>query len=379
MSELHNTASAAKIRQALLATASAFVLVASISDATLAADRPTVWIEGGWHFEDVMGDADLFVPPLDAEARANGLPSLTAVENTLGHTYGAEGSVSFQPKGSDWVFTASARYGRSQTIRRMAVDKIISGPPLKQSTFQSGALGVETVTPTYTIYADHSFKNSEAHVIADFQVGKDVGIGLFGRGTDTVISFGARYAQMNAASKGHSYANPQASFSQFAITFGTFHKYAIKIPNQRSAAFMERTDNLHAIGPSLSMKNTTGLLGTPEEGQLALDWGVNAALLFGRQKAKTSHHSTVRYFPSVDALPTVQTNPPVNRTRSRMVTVPNIGGFAALSYRFPNAMLSAGYRADFFFGAKDSGLETRTTADVGFHGPFATVSIGIGG
>jgi hypothetical protein len=379
MSELQNSSNAANLRQALLATASALGLVASLPGAALAADRPTVWIEGGWHFEDVIGDADLFVPPLDAEARANGLPSLTALENTLGHTFGAEGSVSFQPTGSEWVFTASARYGRSQTIRRIAVDTMISGPPLKQSTFQSGVFGFETVTPTYTIYADHSFRNRESHVIADFQVGKDVGIGLFGRGTDTVISFGARYAQMNAASKGHSYANPQASFSQLAITFGTFHKYGIKIPNQRSAAFMERTDNLHAIGPSLSMKNTTGLLGTPEEGQLAFDWGVNAALLFGRQKAKTSHHSTVRYFPSVDALPTVQTNPPVNRTRSRMVTVPNIGGFAALSYRFPNAKLSAGYRADFFFGAKDSGLETRTTADVGFHGPFATVSIGIGG
>jgi hypothetical protein len=62
-----------------------------------------------------------------------------------------------------------------------------------------------------------------------------------------------------------------------------------------------------------------------------------------------------------------------------MVTVPNIGGFAALSYRFPNAKLSAGYRADFFFGAKDSGFETRSTTDVGFHGPYATISIGLGG
>jgi hypothetical protein len=70
--------------------------------------------------------------------------------------------------------------------------------------------------------------------------------------------------------------------------------------------------------------------------------------------------------------------PPVNRTRSRMVVIPNIGGFAALSYRFPNAKLSAGYRADFFFGARDSGFETRSTADVGFHGPFATISIGLG-
>ena len=37
------------------------------------------------------------------------------------------------------------------------------------------------------------------------------------------------------------------------IMFG--HEY------QRSAAFVDRTDNLHALGPSFSIKNTTGLLG----------------------------------------------------------------------------------------------------------------------
>ncbi len=60
------------------------------------------------------------------------------------------------------------------------------------------------------------------------------------------------------------------------------------------AAFVERSESLHALGPSLSMKNTTGLLGTVEDGQLELDWGVNAAVLFGRQKTKTSHHSTIQ-------------------------------------------------------------------------------------
>jgi hypothetical protein len=381
MSELHNTQNATNIRQTLLATASAFALVAyaSLPQAALAADkdRPTIWIEGGWHFESVSGDADPFVPPLDAEARATGLPSLTAIENSLGRTYGAEGSISFQPKGSDWVFIASARYGRSQTTRRIISNKIVAGPPLKKSEFQSGAFSTVTITPTFAAYASHSVNNSEAHAIADFQVGKDIGIGLLGHGTDTVIGFGARYAQMNAKSKAHSYANPDVTFSQGYVGTAGFHKYYIKFPNHRSAALAERTDNLHALGPSLSLKNTTELLGTVDEGQVALDWGVNAAVLFGRQKAKTSHHSTVSYVKGT-AVQSVNAYPPVNRTRSRMVVIPNIGGFAALSYRFPNAKLSAGYRADFFFGARDSGFETRSTADVGFHGPFATISIGLG-
>ncbi|HVT23303.1 MAG TPA: hypothetical protein VHD95_01645 [Rhizomicrobium sp.] len=382
MSELHNSSNAANIRQTLLATASALVLVAAVPEAALAAgkDRPTIWIEGGWHFESVTGDADTFAPPLDASTVASGFPSLTALENELGRTYGAEGSISFHPHGSDWVFTASARYGRTRTTRRLINQQTIVGPQLKKSFFQSG-WSVATATPTFPAYATHNIKNSESHAIADFQVGKDVGIGLFGYGTDTVVSFGARYAQMNANSKGNSFADPVAMFEQGEFVFGPLHLYYVRALHHASAAVMERSDSLHALGPSLSMKNTTGLLGTVEDGQIALDWGVNAALLFGRQKAKTSHHSTVRDYggPSGTAVQAIHTYTPVNRTRSRMVTVPNIGGFAALSYRFPNAKLSAGYRADFFFGARDGGFDTRSTTDVGFHGPFATISVGLGG
>lgn len=382
MSELHNSSNAVNIRQTLLATASALVLIAAVPEAALAAgkDRPTVWIEGGWHFESVTGDADTFAPPLDASTVASGFQSLTAIENELGRTYGAEGSLSFHPHGSDWVFSASARYGRTRTTRRLISLQTVVGPQLKQSVF-NGGWSVATATPTFPAYATHNIKNTESHAIADFQVGKDVGIGLLGGGTDTVISFGARYAQMSATSKGNSLADPNAVFEQAKFPFGPKYLYYVRALHHASAAFMERSDSLHALGPSLSINNTTGLLGTVDDGQLALDWGVNAALLFGRQKATTSHHSSVRDYggPSGTAVQAIHTYAPVNRARSRMVTVPNVGGFAALSFRFSNAKLSAGYRGDFFFGARDGGFETRNTTDVGFHGPFATLSVGLGG
>jgi hypothetical protein len=106
-------------------------------------------------------------------------------------------------------------------------------------------------------------------------------------------------------------------------------------------------------------------------------WSVPSS--YPRQKANNTHNSTIRYFRGGGAGQTLYVQPPVTHSRSHMVTIPNIGGFAGLSYRFPNAKISAGYRADFFFGAKDSGLETRSTTDVGFHGPYATISIGLGG
>ena len=63
----------------------------------------------------------------------------------------------------------------------------------------------------------------------------------------------------------------------------------------------------------------------------------------------------------------------------RRVAVPNLGGFAALSYRFTNAKISAGYLADFFFGAMDGGLDTHRSVTTAFHGPFAKISVGLGG
>jgi len=59
--------------------------------------------------------------------------------------------------------------------------------------------------------------------------------------------------------------------------------------------------------------------------------------------------------------------------------VPNLGGFAGLSFKYPNAKVSVGYRADFFFGAMDGGIDAHKSYDRDFYGPFATVSIGLGG
>ncbi len=50
-----------------------------------------------------------------------------------------------------------------------------------------------------------------------------------------------------------------------------------------------------------------------------------------------------------------------------------------LSYRYKNAKISFGYRADFLFGAMDGGIDSYKSETRGFYGPFATVSIGLGG
>jgi len=394
MSELINTQNKpANIRLGLLATTSAIVLAACVASVTEvnAADRPTLWIEGGWHFDNVTGSNETFVPPLDSLTTAGypseptdanflgqgsgGFPSFTDMENVLGRSSGVEGSISFQPKGSNWIFNVSARYGRTHSKRNIVQRKDIAGEPA-YITYLSGIRNLKT--PTHTNYVEQSADNTEAHTILDFKVGRDVGLGLFGERTESVLSFGARYVQMNTTSKGHSYAAPAVRFYHLKTHYFGGVKYYNAAFHQKSSSFLQRYSSLRALGPSLSWSNTTGLWGDVPDGQLAVDWGVNAALLFGRQKAKVHHDSAATNFHGTQTLHYTQLGT-VNRTQSRRVIVPNLGGFAGLSYRFPNAKLSAGYRADFFFGAMDRGLDTRESVTTGFHGPYATISIGLGG
>ncbi len=400
MSELiiQNGQNNINIRFGLLATTSAIVLVACVATVqeAIAADRPTVWIEGGWYFDSVTGSGDAIVPPLDGLTTsgfsstptasnfyvqgAGGFPSFTEMERALGKSQGAEGSISFQPKGSAWIFNLSGRYGRAHAKNRLDQRREVTGDP---SYTKSALLGTRPYTPHHTNYVIQASDNKEAHVILDFQVGKDIGIGLFGGQMESVLSAGVRYAQMSTSSNGHSYAQPDARFyGHGGINILGKYQYIIRPNTHNSATIQQRIGSFRGVGPSLSWNNTTGLAGDVADGQLALDWGANAALLFGRQKSKVNYSTSAHYNQITAGLgqtASITHHNTVNRTQSRRVTVPNLGGFAALSYRFTNAKISAGYRADFFFGAMDGGLDSHKSVITGFHGPFAKIAIGLGG
>jgi len=407
MSELIIQNKQKNIRLHLLATASAIVLAACVAtgEKAQAAERPTVWIEGGVYLDNITGSNGTFVPPLDSITTngfadtptdpnflgqaSGGFPSFTNMENVLGRSVGAEGSLSFQPSGSDWVFNISASYGRTHSKRHILESEKNTGEPAYATGIHPGGFGQHLVTPAYVNYVDQATDNTEAHTIIDFKVGKDVGLGLFGHSTESIFSFGARYVQMNMTSNGHSFAQPGEQFYRFKT--GSFGKYAVGGIHQNSQSLLRRYSDLHALGPALSWSNTTGLWGDVADGQIALDWGANAAVLFGRQKAKVAHETTIHksqdhllynilFGTTQIALNQISARSgSAHRTETHRVTVPNLGGFAALSYRFPRAKLSVGYRADFFFGAMDRGLDTHQSVTTGYHGPFATVSIGLGG
>jgi hypothetical protein len=390
MSELINTGTAqAQGRLQLLGTASALALLVALPATAqeASASRPTVWIEGGYQFEGVTGSETLFHAPLEAVTRANGLPVLSDIASDLSLSRGAEGRITFQPKGSDWSLSLSGRFGRGHSVRKTYGEKEFVGPPMKW-TINPSPTGFyyydKTVSPVGTAYAEQRSETTESHAIVDFQVGRDVGVGILGRSTEVVVGFGARYAQFSRRGAASGHGAPDLEFENIKSP-GLIvpYKYKIWVNNYASATRVERETNLHAIGPALSMNNTTRLFGDEEGGALNLDWGANASLLFGRQRAETSHQATAKVVPNLYGsagnfgMTGNIAAAPITSRRSRTVTIPNLGGFAGLSYRFTNAKLSAGYRADFFFGAMDRGLDTAKSTTTGFHGPFATISVGL--
>lgn len=394
MSELINKHdNCSTIRWKLMAGVSAAALIASGIAATeaLASDdgsRPSVWIELGTQLEQPSGgDA-----PFNSHFYNHLDPSFTSpakFQGELPRAIGPEAKLSFQPAGSDWTVSASIRYGRA-TSKRSTQEKTNPAPLHKVGKYYSASgayicCSSKPVTPHIVEFADTQAKHQESYLIVDFQVGKDVGLGFLGRDSSSVFNAGIRFAQfvskssvsVKARTDIHHY-NYIAAFypyfmSQYPQKYGPgtgFKTFSVVAQSKRS---------FQALGPSISWDASATLAGRDDSTRLTLDWGVNAALLFGRQKARTHHESSGHDVPyKIQPYQLTYTNQ-ANRTGSRNVTVPNIGGMAGFSIRFPNAKVSLGYRADFFFGAMDTGSDVRSTSDVGFHGPFASVSIGLGG
>jgi iron complex outermembrane receptor protein len=228
-------------------------------------------------------------------------------------------------------------------------------------------------------------RNDEQHLIADFQAGKDVGLGMFGdKNATSVFSLGIRYAQFSNKTNISLKSDPDWHFHLKYIYGATFAQQAFH--TNRASLTAERS--FHGIGPTLSWDASLPFAGNSRDGELSFNGGVNAAVLFGRQRTTIDHQMSRQYCPpqvvpispSGAGIAYVTYQPPaVHHTRVRTVVVPNVGGFVGATFRIENFKVSAGYRADLFFGAMDGGIDAARKENVGFYGPFATVSVGIGG
>ena len=370
-----------KIRTGLLATASSIALLGYVCAANevLAASgddgRPILWIEFGGQAEHTGDAPELFAPPFFNLSPPTVLSVLTRSQQFPPYSNGFEGKISFQPEDADWILSAGIRYGRSGSVRHLHHQTAGLGPV--PFTFEGK---YKYHTPYKVVYADVHSATRESHAILDFQAGKDLGLGLFGAHGESVVSAGVRFAQFVADSHATIHARPIYSLGDHVgipgfLSFPTFHQATY-------SAAVHSARNTRAIGPSLTWNASVPVAGDSSGMMLNVDWGVNGAVLFGRQRASV-HHQTKGYYHKgiADQTPKYAhgyTNPPTNHTRSRNVAIPNAGAFVGLSLKSPHAKLSLGYRADFFFGALDGGIDTRKSQNREFYGPFASISIGLG-
>jgi len=399
MSELITTRRHADLRWQLLATVSALTLTAYVSSTAAAkaedAGRPTVWIELGAQLEHLSGVdkpfAAGFYDRLD--------PSFTSpaeFQNALPLAIGPEGKITVEP-GNSWVFSADIRYGRAGN-RRDRQQKTQPGNFYNVYKYQTGPAAYNrkcchtyTVIPNRDNFVDVQSQHQETHLILDFQAGKDVGLGLFGGSGSSVISAGVRFAQLQTkssvsvkAATDLEHYNQFTAFPSFSFVHQAYpQKYSLGTRFRVYSVAAESARSFRGIGPSLSWDASATLAGDPDSSELTFEWGVNAALLFGKQKVKTDHQSSGGYVSRAGYVPVIYaplyTHPLRHYTRSRNVTVPNVGGMAGFSIKWPNAKISMGYRAGVFFGAMDTGWDTRRTSTTSFYGPFATISVGLGG
>ena len=348
---------------------------------------PQAWIQLGGNFAQLADEWQHYNPSFLAQTPA-GLPSLAQLEKKPAASFDWQGKISIQPKDSDWVLNAGVRYGRSGVNKTL--HKSQDGPIQTVPVTSFGCLAIYGAAPGCQAMkqsqevVDGQARSTKEHLILDFTVGKDVGIGSFGKGT---ISAGARLARFDTKTNSDFKMQPPHFF---AGTIGI-------LPSNVTNFFISSSDlfegiahenrNFHGVGPEVTWGAEQPVWGDVDGGQLTVDWGVNAAVLFGQRRAQLHQSTSDLHCQSgitighpcgvgVGAnLPFTTTTKVISRSHS--VSVPNLGGYIGASMRYRNSKISFGYRADTFFNAMDGGQDTEKTYNRGFYGPYLNVSLGL--
>ncbi len=384
MSELINARNRTMgFRACLLANVSSLALLGWTGMATTVSadeDHPTVWIELGGQFERLDGAPQIFSAPFFDKATPADLAVLVGSQRPPLYSNGFDGKVAFTPNGSDWVFSAAVRYGKANIARQLHHQT--SAVPVHFTINHN----IDTHTAIRSQFGDAEADSRESHTIVDFQAGKDVGLGLFSAHGSSVVSAGVRFAQFTTSSHATLHARPFYSTGPGFTKPGKYKNAHNEKFEQTYTAVVKSNRNVRIVGPALSWDASMPVVGNGSDMTFNFDWGVNAAVLFGRQLAEV-HHQTTGYHYSRHKYGLANfgthhggyAHAPADQDRSRTVTIPNVGGFAGATLKFSNIKFSLGYRGDFFFGAMDEGLDTARKTNVGFYGPFAKISFGVGG
>jgi len=306
------------------------------------------------------------------------LDPLVTQNRDLDHGDGRELKLTWRPEGP-WRVSGDVRYGRtnSDTARRhseIAEETVcvLRGPICDPAVYE--ALNAYGLLQTPKSWSDSSARSGEEHLFADFNIGREVGLGSV---SSSRVELGLRYAQFESTTQVAMNGIPHMDVPEaFA--------YYIAVHDQHTAVLAaDRT--FEGFGPTLSWDAAIGLLGSEEAGHLDVDWRLRAGVLFGKQRTNVngfeqSTHFEESYFVHLTPEAEVLNDPvPVEVHRSQSVSVPLVDLSLGLSYEVGRMKVGAGYRWERYFGVLDVGYDEHKDADRTIDGPYFKVAVGFGG
>jgi iron complex outermembrane receptor protein len=355
----------------------------------------------------IMPYADVFSGDLDPARQQR---------DDLDWTAGGQMRVTYRPEGSPWTLSGGVRYGRvGKSTGRLRqeevtgdavcrfktsdaftpylpgvdlgfIGKLFCDPQYGPITKDIPPFGPKYLTNRYnsnyviapTNRLSTSTDRREDHMIVDFDVGKDMGLGAFGPG-ESSLRAGLRSADFKSRITGDMRAVPDVVLPDDGwVKYNTtFHQYI--------ASFDARRE-FKGAGPTLSWEASRAMLGDKEAGQLDVDWSITGGALYGKQKTAISGAQGSDYFnakyPTKDyvlqGLP-APAQTPFAMQRTKSVLAPVLDLSLGLSFNVPGVKLSTGYRWERYFNVLDAGFAEHKSYDRTIDGPYFKVSIGFGG
>jgi outer membrane receptor protein involved in Fe transport len=303
---------------------------------------------------------------------------------------GREVRVTYRPSSGPWSLIGAARYGRANKNTPLTHASEAAGP-LKCAFLPDGPYGAACDPDGPSAYAllkpgthwsDSSADEKERHVIADFAIGRDVGLGALGD-SHSILSGGIRYAEFDSTTRATMDGVPTA------ILPDGFIKYPSVIDHYRAAVTADR--KFKGAGPTLSWDAAQRLVGDERNGHLDVDWAITAGVLFGKQRmtadgTQQERNFREKYQPFIaDAEHVGGTAFPMTdvafdaKARSKDVTAPVLDLSLGLAYEVGRFKAGAGYRWERYFNVLDVGYDEQKDGDRTMDGPYFKIAVGFGG
>jgi hypothetical protein len=336
-------------------------------------------------YSRVSGGREILVPQ-GSELYPADRPSPLGVQSDQDGAAAGGLKFTWQPQPNSWRVSGGVRYGRAGGGAEDNRKQEVSGGYLTHQFHYA------PWDPTIKLYLDPTLfglysyatmeaKNAESHVMADFMVGKDFGLGTWGAPVTAGLDFGIGYAKLDSDSSATLRGRPDLTFpADDVFKYGAhFHRFDAQIDTHRE---------FQGAGPEVAWSGSARLLDAGgADGQLDLDIGLGGAVLWGKQRTDVagishSEYQTYFYTPKWQSQgPQIQDSQDVmlDYHRSKSATVPTVNASVGLSYTLGGLKVGGGYRWERYFDAIDGGIAERKTYDRQFDGPYVRISMGFGG